>query len=214
MEGQNKDSLSLNEIDILQEIINITFGWAAANLGEILNIYVILSVPEIKLLPIHTLPEYLAEQVMGLESLSVVEQSFLGRFMGYAYLVFPSGAEREMLAMMNQGDENTSESSSQSSLESETLLEIGNILIGACVGKVAELLHDVVTYSPPRVHLHKSSNKAISSHLFEPGNTAILMKTVFSFEERDVNGFMFLITNDGSLNWLKTALNAFVEQYE
>ena len=213
MEGQ-KNSLSLDEIDIFQEIINIAFGWASANLAEVIDIYVILSVPEIELIPVDKLPEYLAEQVKGLGALNVVEQSFLGKFMGYAYLVFPSGFEKDLLVMMNQDNEDIIESNSLASLQSETLLDVGNILIGACVGKISELLNDVVTYSPPRVHLNDSSNKAISKYLFDPGITAILMKTVFSFEKRDINGFMFLITNDESIIWLKTALNAFMEQYE
>jgi chemotaxis protein CheC len=50
--------------------------------------------------------------------------------------------------------------------------------------------------------------------LFDPSNSAIILKTVFCFNERNVNGFLFLITSHNSVIWLKKALADFMEQYE
>jgi len=103
---------------------------------------------------------------------------------------------------------------SADALEKETLMEIGNILIGACVGKLAELLKDSVTYSPPRVVTENTPNDAIPASLFDPSASAIVLKTVFSFEERNVNGFLFLVTSHDSILWLKKSLITFMEQFE
>ena len=202
------------ETDILQEIMNIAFGKAAADLAEIINIFVELSVPQIALVKASELPVYLKSEVNSGECISIIEQNFWGEFKGSAFLVFQSGAGKELIALLGSEVDPSFESESVEVLERETLMEVGNILIGACVGKVAELLQDVVTYSPPRVIVENNPNDAIPESLFDPSYTAIVLKTLFCFNERDVNGLLFLVTSQESIGWLKQALCAFMEQYE
>jgi chemotaxis protein CheC len=207
------NGISEEEKEILQEIMNIAFGKAAADLAEVINIYVVLSVPHIEMLRAQELPEYLKRQINNYERISIVEQNFWGDFKGSAFLVFQASAGRELIAIF--GDETGPfASESADALEKETLMEVGNILIGACVGKLAELLKDSVTYSPPRVVTENTPNDAIPASLFDPSASAIVLKTVFSFEERNVNGFLFLVTSHDSIIWLKKSLVTFMEQYE
>jgi chemotaxis protein CheC len=202
------------ETDILQEIMNIAFGKAAADLAEIINIFVQLSVPQIALVKALELPAYLKTEVNSGERISIIEQNFWGEFKGSAFLVFQSGAGKELIALLGSDVDPSFESEAVEVLERETLMEVGNILIGACVGKVAELLQDVVTYSPPRVIVENNPNDAIPASLFDPSYTAIVLKTLFCFNEKDVNGLLFLVTSQESIGWLKQALCAFMEQYE
>ena len=39
------------------------------------------------------------------------------------------------------------------------------------------------------------------------------MKTVFHFEDKDISGFLFLVANQDSLEWLETALNNFMTNF-
>jgi chemotaxis protein CheC len=89
--------------DILQEIMNIAFGNAAAELAQVINIFVVLSVPFIQVLRARELPAYIKSEVQC-DSVSIVEQDFWGEFKGNALLVFQSGAGRELAFMLN-GDE-------------------------------------------------------------------------------------------------------------
>ncbi|MEW6602648.1 MAG: chemotaxis protein CheC, partial [Nitrospirota bacterium] len=91
---------------------------------------------------------------------------------------------------------------------------VGNILIGACVGKLAELLKDVVTYTPPMVVVERDYNEAVTDRRYNPDDTAIVLKTDFCFDEGDVSGFLFLVTSSDSVSWMKEALRLFIEQYE
>ena len=202
------------ETDILQEIMNIAFGKAAADLAEIINIFVQLSVPMIALVKAVDLPDYLKHEMKSGQRISIIEQNFWGEFKGSAFLVFQSGAGKELISLLGSDLDSSFEAESVEVLERETLMEVGNILIGACVGKVAELLQDVVTYSPPRVIVENNPNDAIPQSLFDPSYTAIVLKTLFCFNERDVNGLLFLVTSQESIGWLKQALSAFMEQYE
>jgi chemotaxis protein CheC len=210
----NVAHISEEEKDILQEIMNIAFGKAAADLAEVINIFVVLSVPDIKILKAVDLPEYIRTEFSEFGNISIVEQNFWGEFKGNALLIFPAGAGKELISLLGDGGEPAFEPQSSDILENETLMEVGNILIGACVGKIAELLKDVVTYSPPRVIIEDHPDASMQKTLVDPSNSAILLKTVFCFNERDVNGFLFLITSDNSVIWLKKALADFMEQYE
>jgi chemotaxis protein CheC len=207
------ESISSEEKEILQEIMNIAFGKAAADLAEVINIFVVLSVPYIEMLKSHDLPEYLKSQVSAYDRISIVEQNFWGEFKGSSFLVFQASAGRELVSLFGD-DSGDFGSESIDALEKETLMEVGNILIGACVGKLSELLGDTVTYSPPRVVTENSPNDAIPASIFESDSSAIVLKTVFCFNERNVSGFLFLVTSHDSILWLKKALATFMEQYE
>jgi len=202
------------ETDILQEIMNIAFGRAAADLAEFIDIFVVLSVPQIKLLQAFDLPAYINSEIMDYDKdkVSVVEQSFRGRFKGSAFLVFPAGTGKRMISLF-EGKDELFEKDYSHELEKETFMEVGNILIGACIGKLAELLDDIATYSPPRVVVEKSLH-GVYENIIEPDSMAIVLRTVFSFNEKDVSGFMFVLTKQESFAWLKSALHKFLEQYD
>jgi chemotaxis protein CheC len=212
-EFKSNNIISDEETDILQEIMNIAFGRAAADLAEYIDIYVVLSVPYIKLLRAVDLPQYINAEIKNFDKVSIVEQNFWGKFKGAAFLVFPAGAGKKMITLLD-GGEDIFESDPIGELEKETFREIGNILIGACVGKIAELLDDVTTYSPPRIVIEKSHRGVVPENLFDPANLAIVLKTVFELNEKDVSGYLFIVTSHESFGWLKSALYKFLEQYE
>ncbi len=213
MEFHAEQNLTSDEHDILQEIMNIAFGRASADLAEVIDIYVELNVPYVQTLDVRELPSYLATELAGHESVSIVEQGYLGKFRGLALLVFPVGAGRELFSLLNGGDQGGAESTNMALMERETLMELGNILIGACVGKIAELLDDVVTYAPPRVNVEERPENAIVADLFEQNTLATVMRTVFHFKDRDIDGHFFLINSSDSFGWLKKALYTFMERY-
>lgn len=208
-------AISTEELDILQEVMNIAFGKASADLAEVIDIYVVLSIPDIKLLTTSDVPRYIEEEVNDLDDISVIKQSYTGKFHGTALLLFPGGAGKKLFSLFDDGSAKASVSQNESIvLEKETLLEVGNILIGASVSKVAELLDDVVSYRPPKIVIETKPGEIVDWDLAEPEGPAILMRTVFSFDSRDISGLLFLIPSYKSFNWLKKALHAFLEQYE
>ncbi len=213
----NNSEIIINdeERDILQEVMNIAFGKASAELAEVIDIYVVLSIPNIKPLKTADVPRYIEEEIKDLKDLSVIKQSYAGKFHGTALLLFPGGAGKKLFSLFDDGSRTGSEKEDFSVvLEKETLLEVGNILIGASVSKVAELLDDVVSYRPPRIVVESKAGDIVDWDLAEPEGPAILMRTVFSFDKGDISGLLFLIPSYKSFEWLKKALHAFLEQYE
>jgi len=206
--------ISDEEQDILQEVMNIAFGKASAELAEVIDIYVVLSIPEIKLLQTAEVPQYIEAEIEDFENISVIKQSYTGKFHGTALLFFPGGAGKKLFSLFENGITKDSGSEGFSVvLEKETLLEVGNILIGASVSKVAELLNDNVSYRPPRIVIESDPGDIVDWDLAEPEDPVILLKTVFRFDKRDISGLLFLIPSYKSFEWLKKALHAFIHQY-
>ncbi len=215
MNNNRQEVLTTEEKDTLQEIMNIGFGSAAADISEVINLYVILSVPTISVLNTPDLIEYIKSEVADHKNISIVEQNFFSKFKGLALLIFTLGAGKGLLSALGKGlDKEILESDPMGMLEEDLLLEVGNILVGACVGKIAELLGDVVNYSPPRLIDGNLADRVLSHDIFDPKNIVIILHTIFRFSGNTASGCLFLVTSHESVSWLKQALRTFLSQYE
>lgn len=214
MTSDKSNLFSGDEKEILQEIMNIAFGNATADLAEVVDIYVQLSVPEIDIISIGKLPDYLQNTIETGSKVSVVDQKFWGDFNGSGLLVFPSETGTDLLTLFKNHKPSKSEPSSTESLNKGVLLEIGNLLIGACVGKISELLDTFVTYSPPQVLSGSEEGYTFLKDYFNSDQAAIIMKTIFKFKKEDLNGLLLILTNQESIGWLRKSLADFMQSYE
>lgn len=205
--------LSNEELDLLQEIMNIAFGKATAELAELIDIRVLLSVPSAKVIYTTELPKYLQEVIKDSGDISIVEQRFWSEFKGSALLIFPAGSGKELITLLTGEEVDVFLSDPVDELEKGTLMEVGNILIGACMGKIAELLNDVLTYSPPIVYIGHNAHDLLPNAIMSSYELTIALRTSFNFEKKDVLGFLFVLTSQESLDWLKKALNDYLEQF-
>lgn len=211
--GQN--IMSSEELDLLQEIMNIAFGKATAELAELIDIRVELSVPHAKIIRTIELPKYLQEEVKDYGDISIVEQRFWSEFNGSVFLILPAGSGKELITLLTGGEEvDAFLSDPVDELEKGTLMEVGNILIGACIGKIAELLDIKLTYSPPIVYVGDNAHDLLPNSIVNSYELTIALRTSFHFEKKDVFGFLFVLTSQESLNWLKKALHDFLEKFE
>jgi chemotaxis protein CheC len=213
MNEVRQDILSKEELDLLQEIMNIAFGKATAELAELIDIRVLLSVPSAKVIYTTELPEYLQEVIKDSGDISIVEQRFWSEFKGSALLIFPAGSGKELITLLTGEEVDTFLSDPVDELEKGTLMEVGNILIGACMGKIAELLNDALTYSPPIVYIGHNAHDLLPNAIMSSYELTIALRTSFNFEKKGVLGFLFVLTSQESLNWLKKALNDYLEQF-
>jgi chemotaxis protein CheC len=214
MNSTANNTFSNEDKEILEEIMNIAFGNATADLADVIDIHLKLNVPEIQVVNVGSLSEHLTQSIDADSNSGIVEQKFWGHFSGSGLLVFPSGGGRELIELLDEQENDYTESSRIARLEKGVFLEIGNILIGACVGKISELLNTFATYSPPHIiHGNKEEYNLLINH-FDSTKNAVIMKSAFSFRESDINGFLLIIANHDSIGWLKDALNSFMESYE
>jgi chemotaxis protein CheC len=205
----------LNELekDALKEIVNIAFGEAAANLAEIIGLYVFLNVPRVEILQPERIEAYIDQELEAAKTLSIVEQYYIGKIRGAAFLVFPFESGRQLLTLFGGEKLMAAEVADAGFIERETLMEVANIIIGVCVSRLAELLQDAVTYLPPRYLGNRYDSAEFSRDIFTKEAYVILLKTVFHFENREVNGYLFLVNSYESISWLKKAIDEFIASY-
>lgn len=209
--SSTEEFFTSDEKDILQEVINIAFGSATADLAEIIDIYVLLNVPDILIAQLNNLPD-LIKKSAGNEpaEMSIVSQKFWGDFSGAGLLVFSSQSARNLISIL--GDNEDANKPIEHVVEG-VLTEVGNILVGACVGKVSELLNTYVTYTPPRVVCNDQIAFESLLNSFDQHQTVIAMKTVFEFRKQNISGFLLIITDQESVPWLRKSINAFAESF-
>ena len=186
MADPNIPVFSEMEKQILQEIMNIAFGSASGDLEDVIDVSIVLHVPKIDMLPVNELPDYLVKNISLNKNSTIIEEKFWGDFSGSSILVFPEGMSNDLISILSGQETDNSEIANIDSLEKGVLLEIGNILIGACIGKITELLKNVVTYTPPQA---STGEKEDFNHIIEDydqDSAAIILKTFFKFKEHEI----------------------------
>ena len=208
------EGLNELELDSLQEIMNMAFGRAAADLAEVIDVFVQLNAPEVELISLENLEEHVNSRIPSFQTARVVEQHYRGDGDGVALLVFPHDAARKLVSLFQLEDTETLESDSVLEIEDEVLMEVGNILIGACVGRMFGLIDRRIYYLPPRATDGHAFSDLTNSGVFVKDDFAITVQTHFSFEDRAVSGRLFLINRQHSLDSLKEALSDFWRNLE
>ncbi|PLX67308.1 MAG: chemotaxis protein CheC [Denitrovibrio sp.] len=211
--SDNVNFFNDEETDALQELMNIAFGQAAAELAEVIDISVTLSFPKLNIVKVSDLMNHIADDVKYINKCNLVEQRYKGDTGGVAYLIFPHGTEKEFVSMFHM-DEEDNDHEVFIDVEREVLSEVGNILIGACISKIFDLLKTNVTYTPPHTMIgHKFENHFLKG-CFTGEDYAIMLNTGFSLSEKTIEGYLFLVNCQSSIEPLKKALADLFESYE
>ena len=198
-----------DRLELLQEMINIGFGRSSASIADLLNVYVSMNVPKICSLSCQGIYDYLVKKIGTSEKISLVKQIFRGNFSGETILVFPDQSASiltNLLINMEKG----SLLNSDVRLE-EVLIEVGNIFIGACMGKIAELLNTILSYNIPRIILKSSPIDKLNIQNFGHNDHILVIENSLNIEDKKFNMYLFIIINGESLKWLFQTLDKSLE---
>ena len=192
-------------LELLQEMINIGFGRSSAAIADLLDVFISMRVPKICEFNLSGVNNYLVEQIGLNEKISLVRQIFRGDFWGETIIAFPD----QVSSLMSKLVLNIyKDSSLQSDLaQEEVLIEISNIIIGACLGKIAELLNTTLSYNMPRVILKSSPIDHLNAQKIGNDNHILIIKNSMSIEDKSLSLYLFIIINEESLNWLYQTLD-------
>ena len=190
--------------DTLTELINIGYGRAAAALSELTGRRIILEVPRVAVYPIQEVGDALSSVLKG--EVASVHQVFSGPVAGNALLLLDKDA-----AMMLNSLLLDSCSGEMLAAEREALIEVGNIVLNACLGVFGNLLQVQVTFAVPRLHLESVDGvlKSISVRS-EELQYALMVHTRFSIRGSDVSGYLVILLGITSF----TRLLAELEKWE
>ncbi|MFZ5948788.1 MAG: chemotaxis protein CheC [Stygiobacter sp.] len=188
--------LSNEQKDSITELINISFSKAAASLSELTGHRVLLSVPEIDILKIDDIEISLSKYIFG--EISTVHQIFNGPISGDALLLLDKQSAK-LLVNLLVDDTNYSEDFDIST--QEVIVEVGNILLNACLGVFGNLLKVQFKFSVPILHVQSLENM-LKSIVLEKEELRYAMIVFMEFKLRDSNikGFLIIVLGVTSLD--------------
>ncbi len=190
--------ISERQTDALAEVINIGFARAAAALSELTGYRVLLDVPQVAVYPIGEL-RIAFQRVMPGE-VATVHQIFSGAVEGDAFLILNLDGAATLTRLLM--DETYTDLNLNTS-DREVLMEIGNILLNACLGTFGNLLQVRITFAVPRLHLD-SLDGLLSSLVIgaQELRYGLVISTNFRLRDSAVGGYLVIVLGVASLDRL------------
>lgn len=203
MSDQANTDLTADQRDALQEIANIGMGQAGSSIARIWGEFVNLSIPRISHVDRASIPEMLS-QLVGEETVNAVRQAFHGHLRGEVIVVFSGGRGDQLAELMGYDDVDSVE-------EQELLLDVANILVGACLGGVAETLEADIGFSAPSVMgLAVAPAQLIRADDFV-GGRALFLEVRFTLEKKSFASHLIVMMPVEEIVLLGQSLDRFLE---
>ncbi|MBF0341083.1 MAG: chemotaxis protein CheC [Magnetococcales bacterium] len=202
--------LSELEQDALQEVLNLGMGQAASALAQLVNEEVHFTVPRLEFLPWHAVAERLAPDPMA--SLIGVRQRFIGPFHGSTLLVYPLEKSLQLVCAL-LGEEMDLKGSG--AVERDTLTEVGNILLNACLGSLANLMEiEILCDLPEFLEGPWEAFLAGERHTEGGHETILLLYVEFFTRGNTVQGYVVLLFDAWAVSHLQRELADVLHRYE
>ncbi len=199
------NDLKLEEdyIDCFQEIANVAMGRAADLLARILEVFIILPIPNVNLLEASELKMALSA-IDENEQVSAVCQGFIGGGLsGEALLIFNDTSFTD-IAKLNK---NKAIKEADESLELEILMDTSNILIGACLKGIAEQLDINFSQGHPTVLGRHVNISDLVKNNDQRWKKTLAIEINYTIENHNVNCDLLLLFTEDSLKMLKEKAN-------
>ncbi|MBQ0719342.1 MAG: hypothetical protein KBT88_13305 [Gammaproteobacteria bacterium] len=202
------EALNEEENEILQEVINIGMGQAGASLAKLLDVFVNLSVPRVSWVNGDDFVTQVAKLVEGQgDSWAGVRQAFYNQLEGEAFAIYGANGCQQLAGLMGYEDEN------EDGAEEELLLDVTNILVGACLVGVANQISKKLDFAAPTV---VGVGKPIHELLYSRDrewDQCLLIEVNFCLEEGDFSCHLVMLMSEASIEQLRSGLVQFMESY-
>ena len=185
-------------IDAIKEIVNIGVGRAAGHLNQMTNSHIRLQVPSVELVHLNeiTAPD---NKLFSEDMLSAVVLNFKGNFSGISAVLIPPKSAISLVMLLTGEVEDSPE---LDAIRIEALKEVGNIMINAVMGSIANALSEHLVYTIP-IYIEGSIAEIMNLKKQGPeGEWVLLVRTNFLIESRNIEGHILFVLEIGSLDRL------------
>ncbi|MFO1379069.1 MAG: chemotaxis protein CheC [Chitinivorax sp.] len=199
--------LSQDQTDALQEVTNIAMGQAGSSLANILGVFVNLSVPRIRVLDVVAIGAAISDMVGPDKEITAARQSFHGTMRGEALVIYDQEGCMDLADLMGY------EEQLEASAERELILDVSNVLVGACLGGIADLLEATLTYSAPSIMAERIPVDRLIDPKKMTWNYALLVEVNFTLEERNFTSHLTFLMPEESIQSMGEAIDKFMESF-
>lgn len=207
--------LTEGQRDAVQEITNVAMGQAGSMLATLLGTFVNLSVPRINVLAVSEVADAIGSMVGRDIEITAVRQSFHGYLRGEAIVIFGQSGCKELDDLMGY-DEVLDRTD-----EVELLLDVSNILVGACLGGIIDQINGIteaqgageLSFSAPSL----MAEGVPAEVLIDPGKLAwthaLLLEVNFTLEGRDFISHLCMLMPEYYIEKMRNILDEFIASF-
>lgn len=199
-------TLTEDEKDCLQELMNVAYGSATAAITEILDAFATLSIPNIKIINADELNDYLsAELDLDVEHIVSLQQ-INGIVSGENMFVIDKESAKNIAYKFGLEEDEVNDEEI-----ADVVLEITNILSSSTISKLAEDIDTNVSFSAPTIKKLTSIDQ-LKNQFISKYQKVITISTELKFEDLDIHGELFIFTTDNSIIYIKEKLNKILDE--
>lgn len=197
-------AFSSDQFDALREITNVAMGQAGNKLARLLDEFIELSVPRVQILPARELTPALEAILGGNIAVTGVRQAFHDGLNGEVVLLFADAGLQELASVLG------ADATSDEEGATELLLDLSNILAGACLCGIAEQLHVELGFSPPSI-LAKSVSIAQLVQAFGAEKHGLLLQIDFSLRAKAFRCHLLSLMAEADIRTMQECVDRFLE---
>ena len=201
------------ENDAMLEVFNIAMSMAGTTLSQMVNDEVILQVPSIKFFTVEELLS--TEEIMTDKPLVAVIQRISGVLNSDAVLMFTEdNALYVVQQMMGEDFDEILPADQFSEIQQEAMIEIGNVVLNACIASIANMFQIEVNVSVPCYQITTYREFFAGKNRSGKSSEGILMLLIsFGLRRHEIEGRLSFLMDVPALQEFKQQLQSFIESY-
>ena len=186
--------------DCYQEIANVAMGQAGDLLARLLGVFVVLPIPNVNLIEVSELTMALSD-VENKEKTSGICQGFIGAgISGEALLILNDSSFKDVASLMKYDSE------LDSNVELELLMDMANLLIGACLNGISTQLDMSFSQGHPVVlGQHRKISELIATNSNKWKKT-LAIEISYSIEDYPIKCDLLLLFTEESVKTLNNKI--------
>ena len=207
--------LTDDQRDALQEVANLAMGQAASRLSLLLDSFIELSVPRVRVVAVSEAAAALREMT-GIDGpVAAVRQGFRSEIKGEALVICRSGEIAELGSLVGgRADDHDDEAHhgtpgvDDALTEEELMFDVANALTGACVSSMLDQLGRMPIFSQPGL----LGEAIMLDQVFQPGllawDVALLVEVNFALEDQRFRAHLVMLMAEESIYHVSRAIDA------
>ena len=197
--------LTEDQRDALQEIANLAMGQAATRLATLLDTFIELSVPRVRVVRVEDAARTLRDMTGIDEHVIAVRQGFRSDIKGEALVICRSSGVGNLCALVNDPYVH---SAYESVSQTELMFDVANVLTGACVSCIMNQLDRTPIFSAPGLLGEKLALEDVFQADVLAWRIALLLEVNFSLEDKTFRAHLIMLMAEDSIRRMNEALNA------
>ncbi|MFT2089826.1 response regulator [Paraglaciecola sp. 2405UD69-4] len=183
------------QLDAYREMANVAMGQAGESLAKLLGEFIDLPIPNVNLITNTELHMAIAD-IQCNESVSAVSQGFISAGInGEALVIFNDSNFANMVKLLKY-----TEGESDASFELEALMDVSNILIGACLRALSEQLHSVFSHNHPIILGRHCDLDEILKTTTDRQEDMLAIEIAYSIKSQEINFDLLLLFPQKSID--------------